>query len=203
MCLCGFFFSFFLKLSFGGKLLSCFTLTVQIKCMKGQLIAKITRIFAQNLGQAPKEAEFYSFSNAIIFFHYETIWIAIELTSVTENPLANPTQSWCLQWQRLANFSNFRTGEEAMVWCGTPIMTGLFLGHGWWVPTAEQTGFISVLQKQHEAKVSTQISLRVRRLKFLGVNCQVGQHSSLSCNFASFLQRGFYAGRGAEAKQPN
>lgn len=33
--------------------------------MKGQMIAKITRIFAQNLGQAPKEAEFYGFSNAI------------------------------------------------------------------------------------------------------------------------------------------
>lgn len=51
-----------------GANYSCFTLRMQIKCMKGQMMAKITRIFAQNLGQAPKEAEFYSFSNAIQHF---------------------------------------------------------------------------------------------------------------------------------------
>lgn len=45
------------------------------------MIAKITRFFAQNLGQAPKEAEFYSFSNAIqhFFSHHETIWMIIKL----------------------------------------------------------------------------------------------------------------------------
>lgn len=123
------FFFVFLKVSFSGKLLSCFTFNnADLNAWKAKWQQKITRIFAQNLGQAPKEAEFYSFSNEIqcIFSHYETIWIALELTSVTENPLANQTKSWCLQWQRLANFSNFRTGEEAMVWCGTPVMTGLF-----------------------------------------------------------------------------
>lgn len=36
--------------------------------MKGQMMQKITMIFAQNLGQAPKEAEFYSFSTAIQHF---------------------------------------------------------------------------------------------------------------------------------------
>lgn len=88
---------------------------------------------------------------------------------------------------------------------GTPIIVGLFQGtaDGYIRPTAEQRPFIWFQQKQHEGKFSTQNQSEVRRLIFLGVSCQVGQHSRLSCNSPGFLRGGFYAGRGVEAAQPN
>lgn len=92
-----------------------------------------------------------------------------------------------------------------MVWCGTPIITGLFLGHCWWVYYIHRrTDRIHLVSaKTAWGKIFHPNQSEVRRLKFLGVNCQVVQHSILSCNSASFLQRGFYTGRGVEATQPN
>lgn len=182
---------------------------MQIKCTKGQMMAEITRIFAQNLGQAPKEAAFCSFSNAIqhVFIMKPFEWLSSSHLW-QKNPLKKTTKpnpgifSGSVLLIYFPVFLNWGR-SHGTVWHSHHHWA--FLEHGWWTYYIHhRPGRIHLIsEKTAWGKNFHSNQSEVRRLKFLGVNCQVGQHSSLSCNSASFLQRGFYTGGGVGATQPN
>lgn len=98
-----------------------------------------------------------------IFFHYETLWIVIKLTLVTENPFKKPNKPNPDIFSGVALLVFPISEPKKQRGYGTPIIAGLFQGtaDGDISPTTEQRWFILFQQKQHEGKISTQISLRL------------------------------------------
>lgn len=132
--------------------------------------------------------------------------MVIKLTSVTENPLKKPTKpnAGIFSGYVLLIFPISKLEKKRWYDVVLPSLLGFF--------RAQLMDILHPPPNRQDSSPSAKTAWgknfhpnqsEVRMLKFLGVNCQVGQHSSLSCNSAPFLQRGFYTGRGVEATRPN
>lgn len=202
MCLRGFFFCFHLKLRNESWCSSVANYShvvfTEIKIVKKAKLMQKYPGFLFKSGSSTKRAEFYISSNSMqLFVHYETKWL-LNSHLLQKILLRKPNKPILSIFRALLLYPISELKKERR--SGTPVILGLLQAtvDGNIRATEEHRPFIWFQQKQRKGRFSTQNQSEVRRLVLLGVNCQVGQHSRLSCS-----SPGFSAGRGVGAAQPN